>query len=71
MDKQRAIALGTFDGLHRGHWEVLNGTKQDGFTPSALLFFEHPASVLAKSAPPALCTAQKRETLWRAAGVEP
>lgn len=71
MDKQRAIALGTFDGLHRGHWEVLNGTKQDGFTPSALLFFEHPASVLAKSAPPALCTAQKRETLLQAAGIEP
>ncbi len=71
MDKQRAIALGTFDGLHRGHWEVFNGTKQDGFTPSALLFFEHPASVLAKSAPPALCIAQKRETLLQAAGIEP
>lgn len=71
MDKQRAIALGTFDGLHRGHWEVLNGTKQGDFTPSALLFFEHPASVLAKSAPPALCTAQKRETLLQAAGIEP
>lgn len=71
MDKQRAIALGTFDGLHRGHWEVFNGTKQGDFTPSALLFFEHPASVLAKSAPPALCTAQKRETLLQAAGIEP
>lgn len=71
MDKQRAIALGTFDGLHRGHWEVLNGTKQGDFTPSALLFFEHPASVLAHAAPPALCTAQKRETLLQAAGIEP
>ncbi|MGN0554544.1 MAG: riboflavin biosynthesis protein RibF [Candidatus Fimenecus sp.] len=70
MDKQRAIALGTFDGLHRGHWEVLNGTKQGGFTPSALLFSEHPASVLAHAAPPALCTVKKRETLLQAAGIE-
>lgn len=70
MDKQRAIALGTFDGLHRGHWQVLNGTKQGDFTPSALLFSEHPASVLANAAPPALCTAKKRETLLQAAGIE-
>ena len=69
MDKQRAIALGTFDGLHRGHWQVLNGTKQGDFTPSVLLFSEHPASVLANAAPPAICTAQKRETLLRAAGI--
>ncbi|MDO4153887.1 MAG: riboflavin biosynthesis protein RibF [Clostridia bacterium] len=71
MAKQRAIALGTFDGLHRGHWEVLNGTKQDDFTPSALLFFEHPASVLANAAPPALCTEEKRNALLQAAGMEP
>lgn len=71
MDKQRAIALGTFDGLHRGHWQVLNGAKQGDFTPSALLFSEHPASVLANAAPPALCTAEKRETLLRAAGIAP
>lgn len=71
MDKQRAIALGTFDGLHRGHWQVLNGAKQGDFTPSALLFSEHPASVLANAAPSALCTAEKRETLLRAAGIAP
>lgn len=71
MDKQRAIALGTFDGLHRGHWQVLNGAKQGNFTPSALLFSEHPASVLANAAPPVLCTAEKRETLLRAAGIAP
>ena len=71
MDKPRAIALGTFDGLHRGHWEVFNGTKQGAFTPSVLLFSEHPAAVLANAAPPALCTAQKRETLLAAAGIEP
>lgn len=70
MDKKRAIALGAFDGLHRGHWQVINRTKQGNFTPSVLLFSAHPASVLAKSAPPALCTAGQRDALLQAAGIE-
>lgn len=71
MHKQRAIALGTFDGLHRGHMQVINNTKQGDFVPSALLFTEHPASVLAHAAPPALCTEEKRTALLEAAGIEP
>lgn len=70
MDKKRAIALGAFDGLHRGHRQVIGSTKQDGFSPSALLFSTHPASVLASSAPPALCTTEQRNALLQAAGVE-
>ena len=70
MLEQRAVALGTFDGLHLGHMQVLNATKEVGFLPSALLFSTHPAAVLANDAPPALCTDQKREALLRAAGIE-
>lgn len=71
MDKKRAIALGTFDGLHLGHMRVLDGTKQFGFLPSALLFAEHPAKALCGKMPPILMTDRKREALLQAMGVEP
>lgn len=70
MLRKRAIALGTFDGLHRGHMQVLSGAKQSGFRPAVLLFSEHPASVLTKKAPPMLCTPEKRDALLESAGME-
>lgn len=71
MDKQYAIALGTFDGLHLGHWAVLDAAKQDGLVPAALLFSVHPAAALKRTAPPALCTNAQREDLLTAAGILP
>lgn len=71
MDKKRAIALGTFDGLHLGHMRVLEGTKQFGFLPSALLFSEHPAKALCGKMPPILITNRKRDVLLQEMGVEP
>ena len=49
-----AVALGFFDGLHTGHMHVLCRTaeeKENGLTPTVLLFDEHPAAVLTGSAP--------------------
>lgn len=71
MDKKRAVALGTFDGLHLGHVRVLDGTKRFGFLPSALLFSEHPAKALCGKMPPRLMTDTKREALLRTMGIEP
>lgn len=71
MAEQRSIALGTFDGLHRGHMQVISLTKQNGFTPCALLFDRHPASLLRGAAPAALITAEKRNELLASAGVTP
>lgn len=71
MAEQRTIALGTFDGLHRGHMQVLGLTKQSGFIPCALLFDRHPASVLRGTAPAALLTAEKRNALLTSAGITP
>lgn len=50
-----ALALGTFDGLHRGHINVLNEVKKfetDGFTPSMLLFDCHPQKAITGISPP-------------------
>lgn len=70
MLEPRAVALGTFDGLHLGHMQVLNATKQAGFLPCALLFSTHPAALLGAFVPPALCTDRQRDALLHAAGIE-
>ena len=62
--KKLALALGTFDGLHRGHLNVLNEAKafaEDGFTPAMLMFDIHPQAVLKGIAPPLLITSEDKE----------
>lgn len=71
MDKKRAVALGTFDGLHLGHMCVLEGTKQFGLAPAALLFSEHPAKALCGKMPPILMTDRKRDALLQTMDIEP
>ncbi len=71
MAEQRSIALGTFDGLHRGHMQVLSEALRSGFSPCALLFDCHPACVLRGAAPAALLTAEKRSALLSAQGITP
>ena len=69
-----ALALGTFDGLHRGHLNVLNEAKAfafDGFVPAMLTFDAHPQSVLKGVAPPLLITKEDKEDFARQNGVLP
>jgi riboflavin kinase/FMN adenylyltransferase len=69
-----ALALGTFDGLHRGHLNVLNEAKAfafDGFVPAMLMFDAHPQSVLKGVAPPLLITKEDKEDFARQNGVLP
>lgn len=71
MDKPKILALGTFDGLHRGHMRVLQTASKSGMQVYALLFDEHPARVLQGSAPPLLLTADKRDALLHSLGITP
>ncbi len=54
--KNAVIALGNFDGIHRGHQHILNTTKQlaaQNNCPSAILTFKpHPVSYFAKHVSP-------------------
>lgn len=64
--QKTAVALGTFDGLHKGHMSVINNAvvrKNDGLTPVIMLFSEHPLKVLTGSAPKEIFTGsiKKRE----------
>ncbi|MGV3522579.1 MAG: bifunctional riboflavin kinase/FAD synthetase [Candidatus Sericytochromatia bacterium] len=63
-----AIALGTFDGLHLGHREVLatmmRAAREQGLAQWVFTFRNHPAEVLRPDqAPPLLTTWQEKLTL--------
>ena len=48
-----AIAFGTFDGVHRGHQEIINAmlsaAKRGGLDPLIYTFSNHPAGLFGKS----------------------
>lgn len=69
-----ALALGTFDGLHKGHENVLLEAKsfeKDSLTPAALVFDKHPQEVLTGKCPPLLLTLEERDTLLKEKGIKP
>ena len=47
-----AIAFGTFDGVHRGHQEIINAmltaAKRGGLDPLIYTFSNHPAGLFGK-----------------------
>ncbi|HXW06771.1 MAG TPA: bifunctional riboflavin kinase/FAD synthetase [Vicinamibacterales bacterium] len=69
---QPVLALGNFDGLHRGHMKIIDRVRrragERGGTPAAMTFDPHPPRVLRPDkAPPLLMTKpQKIEALSRA-----
>lgn len=69
---QPVLALGNFDGLHRGHMKIIDRVRrragERAGTPAAMTFDPHPPRVLRPDkAPPLLMTkAQKLEALSRA-----
>ncbi len=69
---QPVLALGNFDGLHRGHMKIIDRVRrragERGGTPVAMTFDPHPPRVVRPDkAPPLLMTlAQRLEALERA-----
>ena len=57
----RSVALGTFDGVHRGHRRVIaaaaEGARERGMRPVVVTFDPHPLQVLKPEEPPRLLTA--------------
>ncbi len=68
------LAIGMFDGVHRGHQRVLRRlvlAARRRHALSVLLTFEpHPAQVLRGEAPPALCSDGERRARFAALGVD-
>ena len=44
--RPRAVALGTFDGVHLGHRRVIEAAVESGLTPTVITFDPHPRRVL-------------------------
>jgi riboflavin kinase / FMN adenylyltransferase len=68
------LALGNFDGLHRGHQKIIErvkrGAAEHGGTPMAMTFDPHPPRVVRPDkAPPLLMTKAQRLEALHAAGI--
>jgi riboflavin kinase / FMN adenylyltransferase len=68
-----ALAIGVFDGVHRGHRRVIKAltaaAKRNAAQPVVLTFDPHPAGVLHNAAPPLVCDLQDRVAWLHQLGV--
>jgi riboflavin kinase/FMN adenylyltransferase len=66
---RRSVAVGTFDGVHRGHLQVIDAARKAGLRTSVVTFDPHPRAVLGGGVE-LLATVERRLELLAAAGVE-
>ena len=68
------VAIGVFDGLHRGHLyllrELRRAAQRAGARPAVITFDAHPEELIEGLAPPLLCDPDERLVRLQAAGVE-
>lgn len=65
------LAIGAFDGLHRGHADIIAHARAQGSRTGVLRFFPHPQRVLRPGeAPPLLCTERRIHALLSDMGVD-
>ena len=69
------LALGSFDGLHRGHQALIAEVKrraaaEPGLASALFTFRNHPRSVVEREAPPLLTTWPEKFTLLQRTGVD-
>ncbi len=73
---RKAVTIGTFDGVHRGHRLVLDTLKREaearGLYPVAISFDRHPLELVApKRAPGKLMSTERKQKMIRQEGIEP
>jgi riboflavin kinase/FMN adenylyltransferase len=73
-DRPLVLAIGFFDGFHRGHREIVRAllrARRPGYRAAVLSFRNHPATHLRPGAVPALITtAEERVNLLADAGID-
>ena len=67
--RPRAVAIGTFDGVHVGHRAVVGAALDAGLTPTVVTFHPHPREVLGYEVE-LLSTLERRLELLAELGVE-
>jgi riboflavin kinase/FMN adenylyltransferase len=68
-EARRAVAVGTFDGVHRGHLRVIDAARSAGLRTGVVTFDPHPRVVLGGHVE-LLATLQRRLELFDEAGVD-
>jgi riboflavin kinase / FMN adenylyltransferase len=68
-DARRSAAVGTFDGVHRGHLRVIDAARRAGLRTTVVTFDPHPRSVLGGGVE-LLATLERRLELLADTGVE-
>jgi riboflavin kinase / FMN adenylyltransferase len=66
--RPRAVAIGTFDGVHRGHRSVLRAAVESGLEPTVITLDPHPRIVLGNRVE-LITTLQRRLELLADAGI--
>jgi len=66
--RPRAVAIGTFDGVHRGHRSVLRATVESGLEPTVITLDPHPRIVLGNRVE-LLTTLERRLELLAGTGI--
>jgi riboflavin kinase/FMN adenylyltransferase len=66
---RRSVAVGTFDGVHRGHLRVIDAARRAGLRTSVVTFDPHPRAVLGGRVE-LLTTLERRLELFADAGVD-
>ena len=66
--RPRAVAIGTFDGVHRGHLSVLRATVDSGLDPTVITLEPHPRIALGNRVE-LITTLERRLELLAEAGI--
>jgi riboflavin kinase/FMN adenylyltransferase len=67
--KPRAVAVGTFDGVHRGHQQVIRTLVETGLAPTVVTFDPHPRQALGYGVE-LLASVERRLELFAEHGIE-
>lgn len=65
-----AVAIGAFDGIHRGHAEILRSAAQTGLTTAVATFSRHPSEYLKNRKAEMLTSAALKEKIFEDLGVD-
>jgi riboflavin kinase/FMN adenylyltransferase len=65
----RAVAIGTFDGVHRGHLSVIQAAIDSGLAPTVITFDPHPRVAFGNEVE-LITTLERRLELFAKAGIE-
>jgi riboflavin kinase/FMN adenylyltransferase len=67
---RRAVAIGTFDGVHRGHRRVIEAAEAAHLRSAVVTFDPHPRTLLGGAPVELLTTLERRLELFEGLGVE-